>query len=91
MKYIFYLLSVVPVIVLTYLWIQLGNENGWGAWVVVAALFVPIALSFVVGTIGVICIVVKRKRKGKSLHLVIATLISLIPLLLFVIAQFLRI
>ncbi len=86
----FELLAWLPAAVLVGLKIYVAQFEGWGAWAAAPLFLIPLALSLVIGLVGVVLYVRKPAEKRKELSSIGLMLLPWGPIIYFVVAYYWR-
>ena len=83
-KKLYIALCWVPLTLFILNQIYLNTLEGWGAWAASSIIIIPIMISFFMGFLGIVLITIALKQKTLTLKLKIATLLTILPVLLFI-------
>ena len=68
--------SWLPLVLFLLVLIYVKQFDGWGAWAAGGILIYPLMLSVLMGSLGIIMIVVSARKNSVATRLIVATLLS---------------
>lgn len=80
----------LPVAVLVALKIYVSQFEGWGAWAAAPLFLIPLALSLIIGLVGVAIFARRRAAERRDLRAITMLILPWLPILYFVAAYYWR-